>query len=240
MSASSVTSCTCRSLPLPSCSTPSWPPVRPWAEARRLPLAGVPALEKFYRAWGTDITANDTPFEAGLGAFVKLGRSLPFIGREALEEGAGKPLRKRLCGFTTEDPEIILSGRETILRNGEFAGYLTSGGYGYTVACPSAWAMSATRKGWARWLNSGRYALVVANDIVPARLHQRPLYDPDGLRVRAEHSQSLWVHQARIAVPHDLDADAQQDEGRQPHHHIGAALAEHRHDCIGEPVAHID
>ena len=73
-------------------------------------------LEKFYRAWGSDITANDTPFEAGLGAFVKLERSLPFIGREALEEGAGKPLRKRLCGFTTEEHEIILSGRETILR----------------------------------------------------------------------------------------------------------------------------
>ena len=46
--------------------------------------------------------------------------------------------------------------------------------------------MCATRKGSDEdWLNSGRYELVVANDVVPARLHQRPLYDPDGLRVRS-------------------------------------------------------
>ena len=29
-------------------------------------------LEKGYRAWGSDITPNDTPFEAGLGWAVKL------------------------------------------------------------------------------------------------------------------------------------------------------------------------
>jgi sarcosine dehydrogenase len=158
--------------------------------AHGLKLAGYRSLEslrleKFYRAWGSDITANDTPFEAGLGAFVKLGRSLPFIGRQALEEGAGKPLRKRLCGFTTEDPEIILSGRETILRDGEFAGYLTSGGYGYTIGLPIGLGYVRNPQGMNEdWLNSGRYALVVANDVVPARLHQRPLYDPDGRRVR--------------------------------------------------------
>ena len=30
----------------------------------------------------------------------------------------------------------MLLGRETILRNGEPVGYLTSGGYGYTVDSP--------------------------------------------------------------------------------------------------------
>jgi len=158
--------------------------------AHGLKLAGYRAieslrLEKFYRAWGSDITANDTPFEAGLGSFVKLGRGLPFIGREALEEAAGKPLRKRLCGFTTEDCDVVLSGRETILRDGEFVGYLTSGGYGYTVRSPIGLGYVRNMHGVSDdWLNSGRYALVVANDIVPARLHRRPLYDPEGLRVR--------------------------------------------------------
>ena len=50
--------------------------------AHGLKLAGYRSLEslrleKFYRAWGSDITANDTPFEAGLGAFVKLGGVCP-------------------------------------------------------------------------------------------------------------------------------------------------------------------
>jgi sarcosine dehydrogenase len=98
---------------------------------------------------------------------------------------AGKPLRKRLCGFTTEDSDVVLSGRETILRDGEFVGYLTSGGYGYTVGSPIGLGYVRNLQGVSDdWLNSGRYALVVANDVVPAALHQQPLYDPAGLRVR--------------------------------------------------------
>ena len=83
-------------------------------------------LEKGYRAWSSDITPNDTPFEAGLGWAVKMRSDAPFIGRAALEAAAGKPLTKRLAGFTIADPEAVLVGRETILRNGEPVGYLTS------------------------------------------------------------------------------------------------------------------
>src|SRR5205823_10626285 len=75
-------------------------------------------LEKGYRAWGSDITPNDTPFEAGLGAFVKLKSNLAFMGREACTTQSHGPLRKKLAGFTTENAEIVLLGRETILRDG--------------------------------------------------------------------------------------------------------------------------
>ena len=90
-------------------------------------------LEKGYRAWGSDITPNDTPFEAGLGWAVKLRKNTDFVGRRALEAAGGTALKKRFAGFTVDDPDIVLLGRETILRNGEPVGYLTSGGYGYTV-----------------------------------------------------------------------------------------------------------
>ena len=40
-------------------------------------------MEKGYRYFGTDLTMLDTPFEAGLGAFVRLDKG-PFIGRDAL------------------------------------------------------------------------------------------------------------------------------------------------------------
>src|SRR6185503_16324592 len=90
-------------------------------------------LEKGYRAWGSDITPNDTPFEAGLGWAVKLRKNTDFLGRRALEQANGAALPKRLACFTVDDPDIVLLGRETILRNGEPVGYLTSGGYGYTI-----------------------------------------------------------------------------------------------------------
>ena len=38
-----------------------------------------------------------------------------------------------LAGFTVI-PSVVVLGRETIYRDGERVGWLTSGGYGYTIA----------------------------------------------------------------------------------------------------------
>jgi 4-methylaminobutanoate oxidase (formaldehyde-forming) len=90
-------------------------------------------LEKGYRAWGSDIGPDYTPLEAGLGWAVKLTSNLPFLGREALTAQAAGPLEKRLACFTVADPGVVLLGRETIYRDGARVGWLTSGGWGYTV-----------------------------------------------------------------------------------------------------------
>ena len=79
-------------------------------------------LEKGYRAWGADITADTTPFEAGLGWAVKLKSGSEFIGREALLAQQKQPLQKRLACFTIEDPDVVLVGRETIIRNDKIVG----------------------------------------------------------------------------------------------------------------------
>src|SRR5690606_38739213 len=128
-------------------------------------------LEKGYRAWSSDITPNDTPFEAGLGWAVKLKTNRPFIGREALQAQAGGPLTKRLAGFTIADPEAVLVGRETILRNGEPVGYLTSGGFSYTVGKGIGYGYVRNPGGVSDdHLASGTYELVVANEHFPARI----------------------------------------------------------------------
>jgi 4-methylaminobutanoate oxidase (formaldehyde-forming) len=143
-------------------------------------------LEKGYRAWGADITPNDTPFEAGLGWAVKLKSDCPFIGREALAPAKARPLTKLLATFTTRDPDVVLVGRETILRNGAFAGYLTSGGYGYTIGRPIGMGYVRRAAGLdADYVRAGQYELVVANERVPADVHLEPLYDPQNLRVKA-------------------------------------------------------
>jgi glycine cleavage system aminomethyltransferase T len=142
-------------------------------------------LEKGYRAWGADITPNDTPFEAGLGWAVKMRKGTKFLGRRALERMIGASLRKRLAGFTVDDPEVVLLGRETILRNGETVGYLTSGGFGYTVGQPIGFGYVRDADGVRDpFLADGDYELVVANQRVKARIHMRPLYDPAAERVK--------------------------------------------------------
>ncbi|MGA1634544.1 MAG: GcvT family protein [Gemmobacter sp.] len=143
-------------------------------------------LEKGYRAWSSDITPNDTPFEAGLGWAVKMGSSTHFMGRAALEAAAGRPLQKRFAGFTLADPSVVLVGRETILRDGAPVGYLTSGGFGYTLGRNIGYGYVRNAEGVDdAFLRAGRYELVGAAEVHPAEIALAPLHDPQGARIRA-------------------------------------------------------
>ncbi|MGB7261171.1 MAG: FAD-dependent oxidoreductase [Albidovulum sp.] len=143
-------------------------------------------LEKGYRAWSSDITPNDTPFEAGLGWAVKSGRNADFIGRSALQAKAGQALTKRLVGFTLENTDAVLLGRETVLRDGVAVGYLTSGGYGYTIGKSVGYGYVRHEGGVTdAFLEAGHYELVVANENVPAQIGLKPFYDPQNLRIRS-------------------------------------------------------
>ena len=143
-------------------------------------------LEKGYRAWSSDITPNDSPFEAGLDWAVKLKSEAPFIGREAAENAAASILKKQLVCFTVDDPEILLLGRETIIRNGEPVGYLSSGGFGYTVDKSIGYGYVKNLQGVTdEYLKEGDYELTVAEQKIPARIHLQPLYDPEGKRIKA-------------------------------------------------------
>ena len=143
-------------------------------------------LEKGYRAWGSDITPNDTPFEAGLGWAVKLRKNTDFLGRRALEAAQAKPRGKAFAGFTVDDPAVVLLGHETILRNGEPVGYLTSGGHGHTVGKAIGYGYVRRAEGVDEaFLRQGDYELVVAMERTPAKIHLEPLYDPSSQRVKA-------------------------------------------------------
>ena len=143
-------------------------------------------LEKGYRAWGADIGPDHTPVEAGLAWACKMKSRKPFLGREVVERQLREGVRKRLATFTVADPSVILLGRETIYRNGERVGWLSSGGHGHTLGLPIG-------LGYVRqpgpvtdaFLTSGTWELEVASERVPCRLHMAPLYDPAGARVRA-------------------------------------------------------
>ncbi len=142
-------------------------------------------LEKGYRAWSADITPNDTPFEAGLGWAVKMKSGRDFLGRAALEVVQGKPLLKRLAGFTLDDPAVVLVGRETILRDGQAVGYLTSGGYGYSLGQSIGYGYVRNAKGVSdAFLSAGRYELVVASETFPARIGIGAFYDAENLKVK--------------------------------------------------------
>jgi 4-methylaminobutanoate oxidase (formaldehyde-forming) len=93
-------------------------------------------MEKGYRYFGTDLTMLDTPFEAGLGAFVRLETG-PFIGRAALlaalaaePDGPIRRLRTVLIGGADYVP---VYGGEAVRHTGEVIARLRSVAYGPTV-----------------------------------------------------------------------------------------------------------
>ncbi|VVT27404.1 FAD-dependent oxidoreductase [Hoeflea sp. EC-HK425] len=143
-------------------------------------------LEKGYRAWGSDITPNDTPHEAGLGWAVRRNSNTGFVGQKALAAIAGQPLTKRFAGFVIDDPDAVLVGRETILRNGQPVGYLTSGGYGYTIGKSVGYGYVRNQDGVSDdFLEDGDYELVIAMERFSARIGLKPFIDPANARVKA-------------------------------------------------------
>lgn len=141
-------------------------------------------LEKGYRAWGADIGPDHTPVEAGLGWAARKGGA-DFRGRAAVERQRAEGVRKLLVCLTSERSDIILLGRETIYRNGERAGWLTSGGYGHTIGKPIGLGYVRNSDGVdADYVLSGQYELDVAGIRVAATPSLSPLYDPRGMRVR--------------------------------------------------------
>jgi 4-methylaminobutanoate oxidase (formaldehyde-forming) len=142
-------------------------------------------LEKGYRAWGSDIGPDHTPDEAGLGWAVKLRSNIDFKGRAAVQAQRETGVKKMLATFTT-DPGVILSGRETIYRDGVRCGWLSSGGYGHTLGRSIGMGYVRDPGGVDRdYVLSGRYELEVATERFPAEVTLAPLYDPEMTRIKA-------------------------------------------------------
>jgi sarcosine dehydrogenase len=144
-------------------------------------------LEKGYRAWARELTPDDTPWQAGLGWAVKLGKPGGFIGREALVEARAKPLDRRLVSVVLDDPEPLLWGGETLLRDGRPIGDLTSAGYGHTIG--ASVGMGYVKRGDgqaidAAWLEAGKVEVDLAGTRLSAKLSLKPPYDSSGSRIK--------------------------------------------------------
>ena len=109
-------------------------------EPQGMAVAGYRALdslriEKGYRAFGSDLTMLDDPFEAGLGSCVRLNKG-GFVGRDALAAkqqagGSGRRLRTLLVG---DAQYLTIYGGEAVLGiGGAVVGRLRSCAYGFTI-----------------------------------------------------------------------------------------------------------
>ncbi|MEQ0562069.1 FAD-dependent oxidoreductase [Amycolatopsis sp. NEAU-NG30] len=132
-------------------------------------------LEKGYRLWGTDMTTEHTPEEAGLGFAVRPAKG-PFLGRDALES---RPSPRRLRCLTIDDGRTVVLGKEPVFADGVAAGYVTSAAYGYTVGRPIAYAWLPASVGVGSSVEIEYFGRRVA-----ATVAAEPLVDPGMERIR--------------------------------------------------------
>ena len=95
-----------------------------------------------------------------------------------------------LATFTIDpkqvERDVVLLGRETIYRDGCRVGWLTSGGFGYTVGKSIGLGYVRDPDGvTSSFVLDGTYELDVAGERFPADVSLRPLYDPSSLRVKS-------------------------------------------------------
>jgi glycine cleavage system aminomethyltransferase T/glycine/D-amino acid oxidase-like deaminating enzyme len=137
-------------------------------------------LEKGYRVWSSDITPEETPFEAGLGFAVHLDKGIDFIGREALVAARATGPRKRLRCLVLEDPRSVALGNEPIRVAGRIVGRVTSGGYGFAVERSIAFGYLPPDQ--AAFGTRGE--IDIFGDWIAFEVVREPLWDPDGTRIR--------------------------------------------------------
>ncbi|MFJ2905089.1 FAD-dependent oxidoreductase [Streptomyces sp. NPDC091279] len=130
-------------------------------------------LEKGYRAWGTDMTDEHDPFEAGVGFAVR--RDKEFVGRSALSDS---PPTRRLTALLLDDPAAVVLGKEPVHVDGVPSGYVTSASYGYTLGRCIAYA-------WLPTLPTGTAVQIAyLGEKVAATVAEEPLFDPKMTRIR--------------------------------------------------------
>ena len=141
-------------------------------------------IEKAFRHMGHDISGEDHVLEAGLGFAVKTDKP-DFIGRGAVLQKKQEGLAQRLLQFRLQDPEPLLYHNETILRDGEVVGYLTSGNYGHSLggAIGLGYVPCAGEK--PDEILGSTYEIDVAGVRVKADASLKPMYDPKSERVKA-------------------------------------------------------
>ncbi len=143
-------------------------------------------LEKGYRAWGSDISIDDTPLEAGLGFALAWDKAEPFLGREALLRQKETGVSKRMASFLLEDPAETLWHDEPIYRDGVCVGYISSGAYGHALGGAIGLGYVRGKEPISReWVMDGGYEIDVSGRRIPAKVSLRPLYDPKRARILA-------------------------------------------------------
>ena len=124
--------------------------------------------------------------EAGLGFAVSWDKPGGFIGQSAAIEAKSRGNLQRCINMQLQDASAVLYGNETIRRDGEVVGFLSSTAYGHSVGATVGMGLVTRPDGepvTADFVKSGEWSVDYNGELYGADASLRPYFDPKAERV---------------------------------------------------------
>ena len=135
-------------------------------------------MEKAYKGWGSELTTEISPIEAGLERFVDFSKS--FIGREATLSRKLLGINTKLVYLDVDANDTDCLGNEPVLNGEQIIGVTTSGAYGHTVRKSLAFAYVHPQ-----YADTGtNFEIRILGQNCSATVLKEAAYDPQNLRLK--------------------------------------------------------
>ena len=137
-------------------------------------------IEKGFVHWGHDVSYTESPHQIGLEFVCKANKDIAFIGRDAYLSRRSDDEGPFLCSIVLQDSDAMLFHNEPVLRDGEIAGFVTSGAFSCTQSASIGLCFITLPEGDAgkTALEAGHYEVVVEGKKIPVSLSTKALLTP--------------------------------------------------------------
>ncbi|WP_298932314.1 FAD-dependent oxidoreductase [uncultured Ruegeria sp.] len=137
-------------------------------------------LDKFFGSWMREFSPDYTAAETGLDRFISFSKNTDFIGRAAAEAEKSTGCARKLVAFQVDADDADVNAYEPIWLNGTVVGFCTSGGYSHFAQTSVALGFLPTE----RATDGLEVEIEILGKMRKARVISKPLFDPDGRRMR--------------------------------------------------------
>ncbi|AZO33453.1 MAG: FAD-dependent oxidoreductase [Mesorhizobium sp.] len=136
-------------------------------------------LEKSFGIWSREFTQGYTPGQTGLDRFIAFDKA-EFIGRDAALKERDAGASRRIVTLEVDAVHADASGFEPVWSKSRRVGFVTSGGYGYTLG--KSVALALLDDGFAG--EGTELSIHIVGVERPARVIAASPYDPEGKAMR--------------------------------------------------------
>ncbi|GAA0307271.1 GcvT family protein [Halarchaeum salinum] len=131
------------------------------------------SMEKGFRLWGTDVTPEYNPYEAGIGFAVDLDTD--FVGKDALLDAREDGIEEQIVPITLEEEGAVVDAGHPVLVDDEVVAYACRADYGYSIDAGIAYAYLPTE-----YADAGQAVEIeYEGERYDATVRSGPLFDPE-------------------------------------------------------------